>query len=267
MVVFIHGCRVLPDLPRFPPHFTRPAAYAVRRFAALRDMWCAVVAVSASLYGCTAHKDRGATVCAGIYVSRRDAEMRLLSTLRDDLLSPSAVASIQAEVSRLVRERSADAMRDRQASQAKLSTLDRDIGNLVDAIAVAGMSDTLRKRLAETEAERSRLQIAVSAVTHPDIPSILTRYRALLADLPAALKREPGKARAALREILGEVRLFAKGPEVWSEMETPPERILLISNVFLRVVAGVGFCSQLRPRCDSALYRYAEKWQTPMRLH
>ena len=203
----------------------------------------AVVAINASMYGCAARKDRGESVCHGVYVSRRDAELRLLSALRDDLTSPDTMAAVQRELSRLVRERDAEASQQRQATQARLSALSREIDNLVNAVAVAGMSMALRERLSAAEAERARLTIQPRNIEKvpAKIANMTERYKTLIADLSGALKSKPERAREALREALGEIRLIPKDSEVWAEFQSPAERMLMISGESLIMVAGVGF--------------------------
>ena len=203
----------------------------------------AVVAINASMYGCAARKDRGESVCQGVYVSRKVAELRILSSLRDDLLSPDALAGVQRELARLVRERGACEAQERQAAQARLSVLNREIDNLVSAVAVAGMSAALRERLADAEAERTRLTIQPRNIDKAPckVANAIARYRAMMADLSGALKSKPERSREVLREVMGEIRLIPKEAEVWAEFQSPAERMLMISGESLIMVAGVGF--------------------------
>jgi hypothetical protein len=47
-----------------------------------------MVVVNSRLYGCTARKDRGSAICRGFTLPRKLADERLLTVLRNDLLSP-----------------------------------------------------------------------------------------------------------------------------------------------------------------------------------
>ena len=52
----------------------------------------AVVATSGRHYGCAARKDRGPAVCEGVQAHRAKVDARLLAAIREDLLSPDAIA-------------------------------------------------------------------------------------------------------------------------------------------------------------------------------
>jgi hypothetical protein len=78
---------------------TRAAPWhAVRWPAALRCDACGgpITAINGSRYGCSAHKDKGPTACSSSATWRRtDVDQRLLAELREDLLSPEALAEVQ----------------------------------------------------------------------------------------------------------------------------------------------------------------------------
>lgn len=191
----------------------------------------AVVVVSADKYGCAAHKDRGPTVCSGVYVRRDATQNRLLSALRDELLSPASLAYVQTEIKRLRSSRAAAIDNGQAAAKTRLAALEREINNLVDAIAAAGWSKALQDRLAKAEQERDRVRQAAQLSAQPNQPdaiqNVLAKYKTLLADLPGAIKRKPDQARAALQQIFGQIRLVKRGGHVYAEMTSPAERILL----------------------------------------
>lgn len=77
----------------------------------------AVIAVSATAYGCAAAKDRGRDVCTGLYVPRQALDVRLLGLVRDEILAPIPIASVRrslnAALTRKDRQGGRDAARYR----------------------------------------------------------------------------------------------------------------------------------------------------------
>src|SRR5216683_995147 len=113
----------------------------------------AVIAVSQYSYGCAARKDRGPDVCIGLLVSRRDLEARLLSLVREDLLSAEAIAELQRQVAALLERSARAAGRAGAIAKGRRLELEREIAHLVDAVASFGPSDALKARLAAAETE------------------------------------------------------------------------------------------------------------------
>ena len=208
----------------------------------------AVVAVSQRAYGCAARKDRGEHVCAGILVPRRQLDARLLSLVHDELLSAEVVASVQAGFARMLA--AARLERDRTAARARArrAELDREISNLVDAVAASGLSSALRARLQAAEAERDALGAAAAQPPPQPLPAVQAAYRRLVADLQGALERDVTRAREMLQDALGPIRLVREGEEVWAEVETRPARLLMAGGASLGVVAGTCFSTQKRIR-------------------
>lgn len=192
----------------------------------------AVVIVAQNRYGCAAHKDRGPSVCSGVYVRRDTVEVRILSTLRDKLLSPDALAFIQQEVKKLNAARSSAADTSQANAKSRITTLDREIRNLTDAVAAAGWSQALHDRLAKAEQERDRVRMAGNAKPADvgQVQNILGSYREFLADLPGAMSRKPEHARAALRQMLGKAKVLKEGNAVYVEITAPAERILMAAG-------------------------------------
>lgn len=193
-----------------------------------------VVAVNASKYGCAAHHDRGKTVCAGVLVRRDTTELRILSLLRDDLLSPSTVSMFMEEVRLIVRSINSDRESESAGTAARLVKLEREINNLTDAVAAAGWSTSIGNRLAEAELERKSLKARTGAAPQgpvlEEILNVMGQFREMLADLPGWLKKDPGAAREALREILGEIPLVRKGEEVYAEINVLTDSIILAAG-------------------------------------
>lgn len=209
----------------------------------------AIVAVSQRAYGCAARKDRGVHVCKGILVPRRQLDARLLSLVREELLSPEAIVAVQADVARILADSRKEQDRTGARTRARLVELEREIVNLVDAVAQAGLSDALRTRLQAMESERAGLLASSPRPgTQPTVAGLQSAYRRMVADLQGSLEKDVGRARTLLEGALGPVRLVQEGVEVYAEMETRPERMLLAGGASLNLVAGTRFGTQKRIR-------------------
>jgi len=152
----------------------------------------AVVAVSAHLYGCAAHKDRGPAVCRGIHVGRQHADRRILAEVRDELMSPESLALIQSGLRELLAE-APDTGRRR-------ADLERDIRNLTDAVAAAGWSSALGERLRAAEADLAGLRETPRPAS---VSAIMANHKRLMADLVTALTGANGDPRTDWRDPVG----------------------------------------------------------------
>ena len=193
----------------------------------------AVVAVDASHYGCAARKDRGPSICAGVRAARLTLEQRVLSVVRDELLSPAAVLRVQERAQAVFAARSQGAARANSTRKARLVELDKQVDHLVDAIAQAGISAALRQRLLDAEIERDELRSSRSAASSAsDLPKdIVGRYKRLMVDLRGALGRDTNRSREILRGLLGDIRLQPEDEELYAVFETRPERVFLSERV------------------------------------
>ncbi len=193
-----------------------------------------MIAISATRYGCHARKDRGPAVCEGFTISRRDVDQRLLSLVRDDLLSPGAAMEFERAYRALMAEQGGD----EKATRARAAALDGEIARLVDAIATMGLSDALQGRLRAAEAERAALRRPHPAAL--PAPRIREQLAALLVNLRTALERDAEQARMILAELLGRIDLEVRGEEVWARLETG-RALKVAAGRSITVVAGAGF--------------------------
>jgi DNA invertase Pin-like site-specific DNA recombinase len=220
----------------------------------------AVVAIDGYCYGCVAHKDRGQAVCAGLRARRRDIDARLLSVVRDELMSPSALAELENAVRELSTVAATENASRRDKTKQRRAELDREISNLVQAVATMGISRALSDRLACAERERDELDREAKNEQSADqrTSTIVPRYKRLVADLQGALAQDVARSRAILREIFGEIRLVETGPNLFAEFESPLERLVVAAGgAKMGLVAGEGFGAHLRVPLDTKARRYA----------
>lgn len=188
-----------------------------------------VIAVSAKDYGCTAHKDRGEAVCSGVRIRRRDTDMRLMSVIRTELLSQASIADVRDRVMAILDEQRKTANSAARTLKARIDEVAGEIERLVGAIAATGHSDALLARLRDAEARKASLanQAAQRATPPIKIDDLMARYRKQLMNLEAALAADPERARPALREYFGEIRIEESTDSAWAAFTPNPGRLLL----------------------------------------
>lgn len=189
----------------------------------------AVIIVNATTYGCAARKDRGATVCGGLYVPRETADMRLLSLIRDELMSPAAIL----ELRELAAEALAAGQRGDDAARARRrrGVLDAEIRNLTDAVAQCGLSEALKTKLQSAETERGALLQAEADVRPLPAPdALVAQYKRLALDFKGALADDIPRARQILADTGMQITLNPKGKEIWAEVATSAGRLLLAAG-------------------------------------
>lgn len=205
----------------------------------------AVVATSGRHYGCAARKDRGPAVCQGVQASRTQVDSRLLGVIREDLLSPEAIAELQETVKEILAARRRDAAEHKREAQVRIAALDAEIQRIVDAIAAVGISPALQARLQQAEAEKERMKDG----QHEDAPAAalidaLQRYRKMLADLEHSLASDIDRARELMRRMIAPADMVARDGQVWVEMQTG--RAAIAVGLSLGLVAGARFTTQRR---------------------
>ena len=203
----------------------------------------AVIAVSSQLYGCSARKDRGPAVCQGVSAPRRNVETRLLGFLRDELLTPAAMAGLEQEIAERLASRRQEMAAAESRAASRRTELAREIGRLTDAIAEMGLSPALRGRLERAERELEALdKPKARPVPADDAIAIRDRLRRMTLDLHGTLERDVDRARDVLRALLGGVALVREDDAVYAEIETRLDRLLVAAGgASLGRVAGEGF--------------------------
>lgn len=194
----------------------------------------AVVAVSATHYGCAARKDRGPVVCEGVRAPRRQTDISLLAVVRNSFLSPEALAKFQERMRELIsvgRQASREAA---AKAQSRLIELDAEIGRLTYAIAEVGISPALAERLKDAERRKAeaekvlegRLELERPA---PSIEQAVAQYKKRLMDLDQAVSTDPDRARSMLARLLGTITIASSGDEVFATIRPQNEESRLLA--------------------------------------
>jgi site-specific DNA recombinase len=205
-----------------------------------------VNAVDVRRYGCRKAKESGPSVCPGIFVRRDVFDDRMLSIVRQELLSPEAMVAFQDLHKEISAAASKEATEGRRQGVARRQALEKEIGNLVQALATIGVSPAITAQLAKAEAELQALESAKPPTPEQQALSAL-EIRKIVAGLDQALKADVAQAKDLLREMLGVVELVQDGAHVHAEFVEPRAQLLsAINGASLVMVAGAGFTPQRR---------------------
>jgi site-specific DNA recombinase len=213
------------------------------------DCGGAFIAVNALRYGCNTHKDRGSAVCSNSKtVLRETLDKRLVSVVRDELLSPWALDVMRREVRAILAEANSGNGHDFDVAQKRVAELDTKIRKLVDAVSTVGISPALSQALQSAEREKESLtRLLASPKSKPTevvIADVKSRYKRMMLRLQSLLDDDADRenTRQMLAQIIGPVTLESKEDGTWAVLEEPAERLLLQAvGESLNVVAGAGF--------------------------
>ena len=191
-------------------------------------------------YGCNIHKDRGPPACGNkTRLRRAAAETALLAGIKDQLLTEEAFQLMQREVQRALKDHAPDT-----TSLAKrLQEAERVRENVMAAIRAGIITPSTKAELerAEAAAAAAAQELAAAKRFTPStiVPRLRERWREAV-DALAQRGRDIPKARAAIRELLGEKII------VRNEKGDLIAEIASSSDAQITVVAGAGFGRYLR---------------------
>ncbi len=216
----------------------RPGRPGVTLFGGLlRCPHCSgpLIAIDRRSYGCSARKDRGASVCPGFTLPRKRVDEALLAFVRLMIESPGTGAAFEREM----REQMAEDDSGRETDADRLRVLDKQIDRLVEAVATMGVSESLAARLRAAETERAALRERIAAGPAP--VDVRRLWREVQGNLRRVLDVDPQVARAAVAEALGPLLVtVSPSGETWGTV--------IVKGIAaqggaapLTVVAGAGF--------------------------
>lgn len=207
----------------------------------------AIIAINSRYYGCNTKKDRG--TCIGVNIPREQVDARLLSVIKEELLSPKAISDIEREVKEFISRSNNDC--SISDLKQKIAELDAAIEKLIDALTAVGISDAIKERLQKAEKDRAALKEELAKAQAPTIsPSALNaeiraQIKQLAIDLQSTLKQDTQAARRILAELFGKIQIQVEGGNIYAEYENATERLLMAaSGVSRNVVAGAGFVNK-----------------------
>jgi Site-specific recombinases, DNA invertase Pin homologs len=113
---------------------------------------------------CAAHREKG-TCTNGRTIRVSELESRILNGIRRQLLSPDAIAQWLSDYHAERRRLNAKVRQEGQQIDKRLAAIDRQIRNIIDAIAEGVATAGMKSRLIEIEAEKEQLGTHLSAIT------------------------------------------------------------------------------------------------------
>lgn len=221
------------------PSRTRPAR---RPYLLSGLVFCGVCGAAYSAQGqnrlaCAAYREKGPSVCANRrHVNRTEVERRVLTGLRERLLSPAAVAAYMREYHAAWAERAADRRREAAPLNRRLGELTRSIDRAIDLLLddrtrdVEALTERLRSLEQEKAEVAARLAEAEAGPGDPVIqlhPAASAAYvrrvdalEALIGADSAAAVANPGDNAdtdqtliAAVRDLIHHIDITPTGPE------------------------------------------------------
>lgn len=170
------------------------------------------IILNAHSYGCATHKDRGPHACGNhLKVNRLLVETLLLESVKRDLFTDEYIQLFKRETSRLLAARHRD--RNPHAAQQRLTTVRKEIDNLLAAIKAGIRTPTTKSELERLEAEHDKLLAALKPETRKldkvghMLPRAVERFKEMVGDLESATLHDVVRARTQLRHLIGEVPL------------------------------------------------------------
>lgn len=158
--------------------------------------------------------------CEGVIISVDKLEQLVADTLRAQLGSPTLTDSLAAALRAEAQKFQGDAVAKYQRLQDQERDISRKLGNATDAVLDGLTSPTLKKRIADLEAQlaalRRELKSLRTQAEATDIP--LDRLRELLA-MALAPENTP-----ALLSIVSRVEITAETITVWTILDPDPTK-------------------------------------------
>ena len=167
--------------------------------------------ISRVYYGCSANRSKG--TCSNKATLRLDRlEESVLRGLQEQLVTPELTETFIREYTAEVNRLRADASASRTANELRLTTIGKQIDNIVETVASGRSSPALLDRLELLERERAEVETSADAATPDPVrihPNIAEFYAAKVADLRGALNQNDSREEAAiiLRGLVDEIRL------------------------------------------------------------
>ena len=213
-------------------------------------------------YGCAAHRSKG-TCTNALLIGRQELEDRVLSGLKERLMTPDLVASFIDAFNNEMRNLATSAEREGLSVKRTLADVERKLTAIVRAIEDGGYNSTLKARLTALEQEKAQAEIrlrnskpAPVLRLHTKLPEL---YRSKVDRLAEALNAPDTVAEAAeiMRGLIDRIILTPQGDALRAELHGDLAVLARFaqgkegrteftgdsgdSALGLSVVAGVGF--------------------------
>jgi site-specific DNA recombinase len=151
---------------------------------------------------CSAHREKG-TCDNNRTIRVAELERRVLDGIERRLLSPDTIAEFLREYQAEQKRLRSEACRQRREVEKRVSALDRQIINIVDAIAEGVATVAMKAKLIALEGEKETLSAKMAGFAQADNvvvlhPAAVDAYRKKVAELQAALTMDDQERREAM---------------------------------------------------------------------
>ena len=154
---------------------------------------------------CSAHREKG-TCDNNRTIRVADLERRVLGGIERRLLAPETIAEFLQEYQAEQKRLRTEACRQQREADKRMSALDRQIINIVDAIAEGVATAAMKAKLIELEGEKETLSSKMAGFAQADNvvvlhPAAVDAYRKKVAELQAALTTDDQERREAMEIV------------------------------------------------------------------
>lgn len=206
----------------------------------------AYVIIDRHRYGCSTHKDRGASVCSNANkVPRATVEKHLLEGIKRDLMSEAAYTRFEGEVRAAMKSQQPDA----SDIKRQIAKAEKERDNIMSAIMAGIITPSTKAALETAEGTIADMQRQAAAVARVEPAKILPRARDIYRTMVSQLENidDIPAARTAIQQLTGKITLVPEqieGREILvAEMNTGG----LLAACKINMVAGAGYENYFTP--------------------
>ncbi len=199
------------DINQFPDWQHRRPKHLFSGLIKCAECGGGISLVSRVYYGCSARRNKG--TCKNRLTVRLDRlEEAVLLGLQERLLTPELTKAFVQEYTREINRLRAESTANHDGTKKQLVTMNRQIDNIVDAVATGQASVALLCRLEKLELEKKELENDLTGPT-PELvrfhPNVADLYVSKVNSLRNALNEDGAREEAAqiLRGLVDEIRL------------------------------------------------------------
>ena len=176
------------------------------------------VVCSSTSYGCTSNLNGGDSACSnGHRLPRKRTEQHFLGMLRDELLTPDAIAVFTEEVEAALKTRGRASHEEVKRAKQVAAKTQTEIDNIMAANMQGIITDTTRKALESAEERKAKAEESLANAQAVDeasvgsmvaaIPRAVEKYRKALDNIETTLSTRMEHSRELLRDLLGDIKL------------------------------------------------------------
>ena len=194
-------------------------------------------------YGCTAHRDRGPSICSNGRLVRRDVvDDQVVRLVFDKVFSPDRLDYVIRQVNEALARLTSTGDAARHRWQRELDHAQKELENVATAIrsgvlthTTRGLLENCERRVAECEAMLRGVDVAPQRLVA--LPALITRH---LDELRDVLNEDTDRARDILERMVGTITLRPVGPRLVGSIQGNLGGLLDLDVMVAKSGAGRG---------------------------